>query len=307
MSADENSSLPPPEPPEPAEFPHHISEPPPSGEFELSSAPPPPGPLDIQPQSKWLPPESFNVPWGWVDVFVILPLVGLGLIVIFGLIVSAATVALLHVPPVYIRAHATFIGILAQVLMELSLLGFFAMQIRGRSRLPLWSTIGWRPLRPRTTSRPAAYFGLILGGVGLALLVSAVSAAFPPTHPLPIEKIYSSRPLTLLFMFTAVTVAPFVEETIFRGYLFPVAARSFGVVGGIVFTGAVFGLLHGIQLWGGWWQIGLLVIVGILFTFARASTRTNLASFLLHISYNGLQVFALLVMMYGPKHFPHVH
>jgi membrane protease YdiL (CAAX protease family) len=307
MSADENSSLPPPEPPEPHEFPPANSELPQGSEFQPSPAPPRPGPVDMQPQSKWLPPENFNVPWGWLDVLVVLPLVMIGLIFVFGLIVSAATVGLLHVPAAYLRAHAMFIGIVAQILMELSLLFFFALQIRSRSNLPFWSTIGWRPLIPRTTSRPAAYFGFIVGGVGLALFVSAVSAAFPPSHPLPIEKIFASRALTVLFMATAVLVAPLVEETIFRGYLYPVAARSFGLAGGIIFTGAIFGLLHGMQLWGGWWQIGLLVIVGILFTFARASTRTNLSSFLLHISYNGVQVVAVLVALYGPKHILHVH
>ena len=40
------------------------------------------------------------------------------------------------------------------------------------------------------------------------------------------------------------------------------------------------------QLWGGWWQIALLVMVGIVFTIARAATRTVVASYILHLSYN---------------------
>lgn len=159
----------------------------------------------------------------------------------------------------------------------------------------------------RTVSPVAAHIGFLFAGVALAFIVAGASALFPPSHPLPIEKIFATRPLTILFMATAVLVAPLVEETIFRGYLFPVAARSFGVVGGILFTGAVFGLLHGSQLWGGWWQIGLLVIVGILFTLARAATRTNVSSFLLHISYNGVQVIGLLYAMYGSRHILHMH
>jgi membrane protease YdiL (CAAX protease family) len=247
------------------------------------------------------------VPWGWLDVLVILPLVGFVLIIAFGLIIASVTAALFHAPVSYLRMHFSFIGILAQILTELSLLGFFALQIRGRSGLPFWATIGWRPLRPGTASRAGAIFGFIVGGAGLGLLVSLASAAFPPKHPLPIEKIFATRSLTVLFMATAVLVAPLVEETIFRGYLYPVAARSFGFVGGIIFTGAAFGLLHGSQLWGGWWQIGLLVIVGILFTFVRAATRTNLSSFLLHISYNGVQVIGVLFSLYAPKHMFHVH
>ena len=36
-------------------------------------------------------------------------------------------------------------------------------------------------------------------------------------------------------------------------------------------------------------QIALLVVVGIVFTFVRAMTRTVLASYLLHVSYNSFQ------------------
>ncbi|MGH9689472.1 MAG: lysostaphin resistance A-like protein [Candidatus Acidiferrales bacterium] len=306
MSAEENSSLPP-EQRKASEPEPQLSETLTGGDSEPAIGAPGPDPIPLQPHSKWLPPENYNVPWGWLDVFLILPLVGFVLILVFGLIVVGAEMAIWHPPPGYIYAHRMFIGLIAQILMEISLLGFFAAQIRSRSQVPFWSTIGWRPLRPRTGSRGTAYFGLILAGAGLAVVVAGASAAFPPKHPVPLDQIYANRPLTLLFMATAVLVAPLVEETIFRGYLFPVAARTFGAVGGIIFTGAVFGLLHGSQLWGAWLQIGLLMIVGIVFTFARAATRTNISSFLLHISYNGLQVFGALYMMYGPRHILHLH
>ncbi len=304
MSAEENSS-PAPEPREPSEPVPHGSELPSGGNFEPRFSPP--GPPPFRSESKWLPPENYHVPWGWLDVLVLLPIIGLGLLILFAVIITAVAVAVFHIPLNHIREHFTFIGLVAQIVMELSLLGYFALQIRHRSGLPFWRTIGWRPLRPRTIPRGAAYLTLVLGGVGLALFVSLASNIFPPKHPLPIEKIYASRSLTLLFMFTAVAVAPLVEETIFRGYLFPVASRTFGVVGGIVFTGTVFGLLHGMQLWGGWWQIGLLIMVGIVFTCVRAVTRTVFSSFTLHVSYNGLQVIGLLISLYAPKHLFHIH
>jgi membrane protease YdiL (CAAX protease family) len=306
MSADENSSLPP-EPQEPSEPAPHNPEPPIAEEAEPGTSASAPDPIRLQRPSKWFPPENFNVPWGWLDVFLILPLVGLILMIVFALIIVASAVVILHPPAGYIRAHLMFIGLIAQILMEISLLGFLASQIRGRSHLHFWPTIGWRPLRPRTVPRGTAYLGLILGGAGLAVIVAGASVLFPPKHPVPLDRIYANRPLMLLFMATAVLVAPLVEETLFRGYLYPVAARSFGAVGGIVFTGVLFGLLHGSQLWGAWWQVGLLMVVGIFFTFMRAATRTNLASFLLHISYNGLQVAGMIFALYGPKHLFHLH
>lgn len=265
-----------------------------------------PGSSDGHAPSKHFPPENYNVPWGWLDVVMIVPF-AFAVIFVFALIIVGSEIAIFHAPGSYIRAHLNFMLISAQILMEISLLAYLALQIRHRSNLPFWSMIGWHPLRPRNVSSVGAYFGLIVGGVALALFVSLASEAFPPSHPLPIERIFQTPSLTLLFMLTAVLIAPVVEETVFRGYLYPVAARSFGIVGGIVFTGAVFGLLHGSQLWGGWWQIGLLVIVGIIFTYVRAITRSVLSSFLLHISYNSVQVVGVLVTMYESKHLLHVH
>ena len=53
-------------------------------------------------------------------------------------------------------------------------------------------------------------------------------------------------------------------------------ARSLGIAASVVVTGTLFGLLHAAQLWGGWTQIGMLVVVGIIFTYVRAATRDSL-------------------------------
>jgi hypothetical protein len=90
----------------------------------------------------------------------------------------------------------------------------------------------------------------------------------------------------------SIVLAPVVEDTVFGGYIYPVVKQAFGVAAGIVGTGTIFGLLHAEQLWGGWVQIALLVVVGVIFTWVRTAKRTVLASFLLHISYNSLVVLS---------------
>jgi len=57
-------------------------------------------------------------------------------------------------------------------------------------------------------------------------------------------------------------------------------------------------------LWGGWSQIALLVGVGIVLTWVRARTGTVLASFLVHLGYNGLLFTAFVVATGGLRHFP---
>jgi membrane protease YdiL (CAAX protease family) len=258
------------------------------------------------PPAKQLP-DDLRVPWDWLDLF-ILVMLALGGTFVF-LILIMMVLSLFGIKPAQLQKNPdewTFVAVFSQILLDLALLGYLAAQMRLRFRKPFWRTIGWRPL-PGGAARGTLAFALICGGVLLAALVSAGSALFPPKGPLPIEKILLARPTALLFMVTAVLVAPVVEETIFRGYLYPVVARAFGVGTGIVITGALFGLLHSIQLWGGWWQIWLLIMVGIIFTWVRAATKTVAASWLLHISYNSVQVLALLIAMRGPRHFPFLH
>ena len=103
----------------------------------------------------------------------------------------------------------------------------------------------------------------------------------------------------ILYAVLGVLVAPLVEETIFRGFLYPVIARRLGIAAGVLITGMLFGLLHAAQLWGGWGQIVLLIVVGVVLTAVRARTGTVSASYFVHLGYNGLQLLGYLVYVIG--------
>jgi len=245
------------------------------------------------------------VPWDWVDLLLFL-LFAAGATLVFGALLALG-LSLFHVMPAQMQKSQGLMSLLnvgAQVVLDLCLLGYLAVQMRVRFRSPFWRTIGWRPLQTRAASRSMAYLNLVFGGLLLGMITSVAEAAFPPKHPLPVQTFLQDPRTALLFMLTAVAIAPLVEETLFRGYLYPVIARRFGMGAGVVATGVLFGLLHSIQLWGGWWQIALLVVVGIVFTLARALTRTVLASYILHLSYNSLQVLALLIGTHGLRQMP---
>jgi uncharacterized protein len=250
----------------------------------------------------WLP-EDLRVPWDWVDL-AILAVVAFGGTLILS-VVLMAVFSKFGVTPARLRSSASdlsFFAILNQLLLSFGLLGYLAFQIRLRSESPFWQTIGWRRLDTGRMERPLAYAGLIFGAFLLEGIVTLVSNGFAPKHPLPIQAVYQDSRSALLFMAIAVLIAPVVEETVFRGYIYPVIARSFGVPASVIATGTLFGLLHAPQLWGGWAQIILLVIVGIIFTYVRAATRTVVASYVLHASYNGLQVIVFLIATYAPHH-----
>jgi membrane protease YdiL (CAAX protease family) len=186
-----------------------------------------------------------------------------------------------------------------QLVLFSALLLFLYLVIGVVYQVPFWRTIGWRPVQQSWAS-PRLWF---LTGCVLALGVAIASYRLHPTGPMPIQRLFKDRTDTLLLMSFAVLVAPLVEETVFRGFLYPVFARSFGVPSGILLTGILFGLLHGAQLGWTWGFVGLLTTVGIIFTWVRARTGTVYSSYLCHLGYNFMLFLGNAVATKGFTHF----
>jgi membrane protease YdiL (CAAX protease family) len=186
---------------------------------------------------------------------------------------------------------------------------------------PFWQSLGWKKLRSddgEGKGRPWMYF---LSGCGLSLFVALASSRVKETDHVPIQEFLKNRTGAMLLMAMAVLIAPLVEETVFRGYLYPVLARitaavlqffgmessaatRSGVATSILMTGALFGLMHAPQLGWTWGLVCLLTLVGVIFTFARAWTGTVLASFLLHLGYNSMIAFTSIIATKGFTQMP---
>src|SRR5580700_11769408 len=110
-------------------------------------------------------PQDFRVPWGWADLaaFVVLAIAGfllLSLLIGTGLAISGVDVRRIQNSP----HEVILLSILIQVILDLGLLAYLAVQMRLRFRSPFWRTIGWRKLETGRFSQGAVYFGLILAG-----------------------------------------------------------------------------------------------------------------------------------------------
>jgi len=139
------------------------------------------------------------------------------------------------------------------------------------------------------------------------VLVFAATAKMQPPENVPIEELFKYKNTAMMFMAMAVLVAPLVEETVFRGYLYPLFAKSLGVATSIVITGILFGLMHGAQLGWTWGLVTVLVVVGIVFTFVRARTGSVFASFLLHLGYNSMITVLTVLSTEGFSKIPSAH
>jgi membrane protease YdiL (CAAX protease family) len=172
---------------------------------------------------------------------------------------------------------------------------------------PFWECLGWRKIRAAGNGKERSPFVFLLGGCGLSVVVALLTSHMKTPDQMPVEELFKYRSTALLFMAMAVLVAPLVEETLFRGYLYPLFARSFGVTPSIVITGTLFGLMHGAQL--GWTVslVSVLIIVGIVFTIVRARTGSVFASYLMHLGYNSLIAVAAIVTTHGFTKLPANH
>ena len=161
---------------------------------------------------------------------------------------------------------------------------------------PFWTSLGWRELKPKSfAGRSSGGWGYFFSGSALAIFVVLASSQVHTKERIPIQEVLKNRHSAMLLMSMAVVVAPVVEETLFRGYLYPLFAKSFGVGPGIVLTGTLFGLMHGTQLGWTWGIVLLLILVGVIFTLARARTGTVVASFWLHLGYNSMIAAATII------------
>jgi membrane protease YdiL (CAAX protease family) len=251
-------------------------------------------------------PEAVRAPWSWGHFLVFT------LFTCISFIVVQTALAIYYAPQQklskeqyehYFMGNARFV-VASTVICSALIFLFLYVTISVLRDLPFWNTLGWRSLQRDTEGRrrnPLAYFFL---GFGLAIFVGLAGTQVHTKEGIPLQELFKNRETALVFMAMAVFVAPLVEETVFRGYLFPLFAKSFGIAPGILLTGVLFGLMHGYQLGWTWGIVALLILVGVIFTFTRARTGTVLASFLMHLGYNSMIAASAIISTHGFTRLP---
>jgi membrane protease YdiL (CAAX protease family) len=250
--------------------------------------------------------DDLRVPWGWLEValFVFLGVIG-SVVVTWGM--AQMAVRLFGVKPDEVfgttMSTAKSIVVLAsQAVLDGFAILYLYLMLQARTDAPFWPSIGWREMSADAGKIRDSALRFLAGGAVLALVVSFAGGFLNSKETLPIEQLLQARVSILLFGVLGVLVAPIVEETIFRGFLYPVIARRLGIVAGVAITGTLFGLMHAAQLWGGWGQIALLILVGVVLTWVRARTGTVAASYFVHLGYNGLQLAGYLIYIVSGGH-----
>ena len=304
--------------------PAESSGPPPAPEAIWLHAPPlpvaPPHPLDA------FLPEDLRITWSWLHLLFF----ALFLLVLLLAMPVGVTIFLLfrhagNLTPQQFQQSIEALQARPEITVGLNMVLFLLVMIflyvmlALIPRRPFWSTIGWKKF-DRSAKAPAHPLVYLAGGFGLAIAVALVSSQVKVPEHLPLQELFKSRAGAFSLMAMAVLMAPLVEETVFRGFLYPLIAGSVARLAGrtndpakaietgtavsILLTGFLFGVMHGAQL--GWTPslVAMLTTVGVIFTLARARAGTVLASFLLHLGYNSMIAFSAIVSTHGFTRMP---
>jgi membrane protease YdiL (CAAX protease family) len=249
----------------------------------------------------WRYPADLQISWSWPHFILFILFAAISLTIIQGVLMVFYAPRQTMTPQqleLYLLSKPEFA--LGSMVIWYAAIFFFLYVtlslLRGHS---FWECLGWRKIAPRpghSARSPVVYF---FAGCGLSLFVAIVSSRLKAPDNSPMEELFKNRQTALLFVAMAVLIAPLVEETLFRGYLYPLFARSFGITPGILLTGVLFGVMHGAQLGWTWGLVAMLILVGIVFTLVRARTGSVFASFLMHLGYNSLISIAALIGTHG--------
>jgi uncharacterized protein len=254
---------------------------------ETGLTPEPPEPLPLP-----SPPLDEDPIWSGIDLLQLIGIVFAAMALLPLLILGLAHFAFYRQLPLSEIAKIPEILLLAQLLIYAAVFAAMRWLVRARGGA-FFPAIRWNwPARP---------LNFLLIGVILYFILIVLSQLLPIPKHLPIDQFFQTAREAGMMSIIAVTLAPFMEELFFRGFLYPVLVRRMGTLIAILLTSALFGLLHGAQL-GYSWAVLIIFLVGVALTTVRAVTKSVASSFLVHVGYNATLSILLFVATSGFRH-----
>jgi membrane protease YdiL (CAAX protease family) len=180
---------------------------------------PPPEPAGIS--AAPINPGAENPPWSGLDLL----LIGLVLLVALFFFSSVFFIVALHrsassgISATDLRGNpGPLVVVPAMTLAYLATLGAMYLLVTRQRRHPFWQSVAWR--------WPSGWWlGYIVTGSLVAVGLGAISRFLPIPKSLPMDRFFQNRQGAYLMMGFGVAVAPFAEEMLFRGFLYPVLDR----------------------------------------------------------------------------------
>ncbi len=192
-----------------------------------------------------------------------------------------------------------FLSMLGVIPAHILTFGVAWIVVTNWGRYPFWETVGFswpKSFGPWTSA--ALYTGVALVLLGVGALVTSILGGGKTQLDQLIESSYQTRVATA---FLAVVTAPFVEELIHRGILYPALQRALGVPAAIAIVSIMFAGVHVYQYSNNLGVIAVITLLSLTLTVVRAVTGKLLPSFMIHLVFNGVQSVLLLIQPFFEK------
>lgn len=235
-----------------------------------------------------------NPPWSGWDVLQIIFLT-IASVAIFLPVVGFVAQHLLYPHVAFVQVITyPLVTVLAQGLAYLLILVFMISIVKRVPTQSFWQAIRW--------NWPHNWTTYLLAGMVLAVALQGIAHFLPMPKELPMDRFFRTSGEAWVLSLFSVSFAPLLEELFFRGFLYPVLLRRFGIVIAVLTTAVAFSLIHAPQLGRAWGPVLVIFMVGLALTLARAITRSVAASVLMHIAYNGTLSILLFIGTDGFRH-----
>lgn len=229
-------------------------------------------------------PRKDRTPWGYADMAMAIGMV-IGVLILIGGSV-AAVVVIIGGDADFGDETAMAVLLGANVVLELFLLVAVALFTVGKYKVS-WAMVGLR--RPKRGSWWLP-LGLLFGALVVVWTYFTILFVLgvEPQSNIP-DEAFDSTPLVALVAVLSLGLAPFMEETFFRGFLFGGLRGRWGVFLAALGSGFLFALAHVDPL-----VYIPFTAVGMLFAWGYVYSGSIIASMIAHLLFNGIS-FGLAV------------
>ncbi len=150
------------------------------------------------------------------------------------------------------------------------------------------------PLNEVSLVKSSTWWCLIALCIGIVLSLTMKKLAYLDIEKMNVKKenpyeglVNAGLLIKGLYVITTGLVAPFVEEFIFRGFLYRGFSQSWGKIIAAIVVSTLFVLIHTTMLQlGSSFVISILIVIAVLLLFVREISGSLIPSILLHQSYN---------------------
>ena len=240
-------------------------------------------------QATEAPAPGGRTPWGYADMAMAIGAVIGGTILVA--LPAAAIAALIAGGSNVTGDHAAMAVLLgANLLLELFLLAAVAVFAVRKYRVS-WASVGLRLPERGSWWLPLALLGGALVAVWTYFSLLA-ALGVEPAGNIP-EGAFDTVPLTVLVGILSLALAPVMEETFFRGFLFGGLRGRWGVFFAALSSGFLFSAAHADPL-----LFIPFTVVGMVFAWGYVYSGSILAGMIAHLLFNSIS-FGLAVSGVG--------